>query len=362
MDAARQSGTTDLSWRDLLVLIRDAQDDDGRPRLRVIARKEWLFDPDCASRQRIQHGLWHAEFDSAIRQMAEDDQSRAVEEKRVLVAKPERGWDWAREQIDGKTRAFQLARIHYAKRRLPPGLLDKADKKAGTEIDKVGVVLRDVRNHEDALAAARAAFPVEPSIYGYAIPAISQRPAPKRDRRAKEEFTPEGISNAIRVAHSLSRSRLRTADEIMKMLGRPDVKEMRVELKRLMAAPNAGEKLLNEIERGNQAISWAEALAPKSTYHLVQSLSGLAVVMASLVSGLIASDPSAVPRGTRDLSLWLWDNSEGLLQKLSFRPAPNYTGPRLPFFVAYDRTDPTYSQINKVLETLRQLISEGKIR
>jgi hypothetical protein len=243
-----------------------------------------------------------------------------------------------------------------------PGLLDKADKKAGTEIDKVGVVLRDVRNHEDALAAARAAFPVEPSIYGYAIPAISQRPAPKRDRRAKEEFTPEGISNAIRVAHSLSRSRLRTADEIMKMLGRPDVKEMRIELKRLMAAPNAGKKLLNEIERGNKAISWAEAIAPKSTYYRVQSDIGLGLAVAGLVSALIAPGLFAITTGVGGLLFSLWDNSEGLLQKWSRLPAPNYTGPRLPFFVAYDRTDPTYAQINKVLETLRQLISERKIR
>jgi hypothetical protein len=350
-----------LTWQEFLVLIRDARNKDGRPRLRVIARKPWLVDPNCESRKKAPHGTWHPEFDGGLLRLFEDDLKHYDTDPgkcRVCRAEDEEGWTWAGQQVRDKTVAYFEAQERYRKKTLPPGFLRKADNRGGSEDDRIEVVLRDARNHQDAIGLADADFPVEPSIHADAIQAIYPCELPTSARPPHRRITAERIMNALEIAASLSRPR--NVDEWLRFLEREEVEQVREELSALMRSPHPGQDLLEELEGRSQPPSLLDAVVPRDGREALKRYGGLPWAIISLLQA--AHDPLALIVAVGS-GLWTaWESSEGLREKLSISPTPGYPGKELPVLLGHDRTDPTYREAEALAEILRQGLAARKFR
>lgn len=124
--------------------------------IRIILREKWL---DQAWRNRTGGwplGRWDEEFDPELVKMALEDKRRPLENRRVIVAPEEAGYEEAAKRLKRKFRIRQQLKELYQKQMLPVGILEKARRAehSGTPVELQ--ILRDAYNHNTAVREAGA--------------------------------------------------------------------------------------------------------------------------------------------------------------------------------------------------------------
>jgi hypothetical protein len=149
---------SDLSPREFINLV-----DEGF--IRVIGREEWLTSAKFRNEHKFQHARWNAAIDDRLKVFAEEDKTESPERRRVVVAPPADGYEWAEARLErrrGEIKRWNQVYRH-APEKLPTGTLDTIsqnleERKTGaSEAHTVAkTILRDVRNHGKAIESARS--------------------------------------------------------------------------------------------------------------------------------------------------------------------------------------------------------------
>ncbi len=365
LNGAHRFDGKDLGWRDLLDMIRWAKGERDRPRLRVIAREPWLIDPKCASRRNAPHGEWFADFDGEIRTMYEEDFQKEAADRRVTKAPVAAGEEWAIDQVQRRTEAFGLAEDRYKQQTLPPGLMQKAgrctessdrDHTIRGEAAHIWSILKDARNHQDAVGLAGADFPVEPSIHSDVIEALCPREGDTLAKAPAASATVDGVRNALEIARAFSRDR--GVSEWFELLNSKYAGQMRSELQALMMDPSGGKRLLEELRQGSEVPSLADVLRPENAWDAAKISIDFLLVTASLIlERLHEGGAMGLWVGGGHLA-WSVVGRGRFLQKYSVEPLHGKLTV-FPHMLGYDKATATYRRNRELLTKVERVI-EGK--
>jgi len=368
---ARENGQSKLSPEDLLQFVRER-------RVQVIGRRWWLTDPTARAKKGWSpHGSrWVAAFDDPIAEMAlEDDKPNLPTiDRRVLIADDEDGWDWADNQIKGTTAHVTRAQERLSSQSLPGGFLEKAlrrtespseeDKKqfktkargsglSFSEWLQLRTVLRDTRNHEQAVKVSHCDAPVEPSKYSDAIPFIAGRRA-RQGRTSYRLPSDRQLGELVRLAASFSKPR--DASELRTLLDRKDRADLVAEMEPFMASPNVALELHKRLE--TDVPGWLSIMSPLSGPNVAAR--GFKLVgFAGLVTTILTTTLAWLPEISLVASIVGYGKELG--ERLSVFAAPNYRGPKWPIVLGYGKTDPTYAQIMELRKRVLDYFHAGRM-
>ncbi len=339
---AQHRGHSFLGPDDLLALVENGH-------LQVMVRRRWLTDRKYrASVARVYPlAAWVEEYDGRLRAIAREDEGRLQEDRRVLFAPKADGEEWAEavlassdpEDVSRVTQVWAL----YRSGRYPVGTRQKLERVKGSG-EAARVLLAYVRNHtkafEDAGADRLALLSDEADIYARTLP-MAARPAEKS--RAKEDAG--RLLELLQLLCDLSRPR--NSRELHQLLERDDRKQLLVEAKSLLASDTpAYELLLDQIRAGTPS---KPALLGDTVIDRHITASGLLLALSSwefapspilgIISALAAPGYRALRR-------------EGLVS------LPDYSGPSLPFALAFNKTQPTYREIAHVVGRLLEQLQK----
>jgi hypothetical protein len=137
-------GTQELLW-----YIRNGH-------VQILARKQWLTDPDFRNSGRWLYGKWVDSFDGELFEIRrEDRKNRASASARVRDMHKERGNKWAEHQIDSKR--VNPQGLMKAATSVRGALLGSRERIAGLSTKKAAtVLLRDAYNHGEAFRESGA--------------------------------------------------------------------------------------------------------------------------------------------------------------------------------------------------------------
>ncbi|WP_448625827.1 hypothetical protein [Geodermatophilus sp. URMC 64] len=131
--------------------------------IKVIGREHWLLGREQRRDASWVGASWDDYLDKALRTMAVGDQFCPVSERRVIIAEPEGGKEFAERELEENGRLVELitAMVTDAERRaeIPVGVLEAADKLTGRPDTLAFQVLRDAYNHVNAVAEAQSQAP-----------------------------------------------------------------------------------------------------------------------------------------------------------------------------------------------------------
>lgn len=133
-------------------------------RVRVFGREQWLTSRVFRDNHPFPGARWAESFDGELKRICEADASRPLQERRVVTAPPEGGWQWAEEYLADNpgqiARWNRLARSKLAASKVPAGTLQAAFKYAGDEPFRLAqAILRDAYNHGQAIRLSGAEVP-----------------------------------------------------------------------------------------------------------------------------------------------------------------------------------------------------------
>jgi hypothetical protein len=357
-EAFRSKNST-LAPQDILDLVRER-------RIQIIGRKKWLTLPSSRESSKWRFAPWRDDFDIPVAEMGLQDEKLPRVNQRVVFAPDERGWDWADNQIRKATTGMRIARARLDEGRLPPGFAEKATRvtpetlkpevrekveeaaqQAGISLPEavqIRSVLRDARNHEDALEISGCDLPVEPSKHAEAIPAIVGRRTPHINRDISLPSN-ERLSEVLKLLAGLSRPR--NAKQVHALLGRMDRQELIAEIGPLLANPYAALELHRQLELNPP--SWYSVLNPVSSRTTAARVFK-AAAFGTLVTAIATT--SLAPMSIFALLFAIIGYGPEVLEKVDVIAAPGYKGPRLPVVLASDSTEPTYKLALEMRQTL----------
>jgi hypothetical protein len=133
-------------------------------RIRVFGREQWLTSRAFRDNHPFPGAKWAESFDGELKRICEEDVSRPLQQRRVVAAPPEGGWQWAEEYLAANpnqvTRWNRLARSKAATSKVPAGTLQAAFKYAeGDPFRLAQAILRDAYNHGQAIRLSGAEVP-----------------------------------------------------------------------------------------------------------------------------------------------------------------------------------------------------------
>ena len=163
VDAAHESGASIIGSVELLSLIEDRH-------VSVIARRHW-FDRKWRNRDGAWSMIrWKDSFDSRLLAIAtEDEQDPIFENRRVIIAPPETGFFQASEHLNKDSQMRDMLTGLYTRRRLPIGVLEKADRAAAEGRSVEEQILRDIHNHHNAVLESRSSSATVPNEFMRAL-------------------------------------------------------------------------------------------------------------------------------------------------------------------------------------------------
>ena len=350
-------------------------------RIRVFAREQWLTSPRFRDGYAFPEARWTEGFDGALKKMCEDDASRPIEERRVVAAPPEGGWQWAEEYLaehpNQVAKWNRMARSKNAPSNIPAGTLQAAFRYADDDPFRLAqAILRDAYNHGQAirLSGAQAPFWLSPTDRAFATvlrdTALSgQRSADQgRSGRSRtvqaapmespsaDETSAESASQLLNILRLLdigapSLHRSKDLDEFLRSDGR---QEMVAWLSRICSQ-------LKTTEAGNldrAVISALRAELDRSEFskpmrEMIRHPAATSVGAVGLVTTVLgaAIDPGG-PLSIAGLFASAFSIAQGLFSSLGYIPA-DYTGPQWPFLYAYG-SPATKRNMTRLLNVLRE--------
>jgi len=316
-----------------------------RGHVQVLGRKPWLLDPKVREQSKFKYAAWYDDYDDEIARIALGEERDRVPDidRKVRFAPEEEGWTWADRTLASSSQDDKHCVDHFKNLLstccLPKGTLEKADVET-SEKAKLRIALRDAKNHADAFSLSGADRPVTFSetaeSLGQVLPEVKMAP----DRDAVP--TSEKLKALIEVLVPLTKPR--DLGGLLTLLSWKDRPQIVREIGRICDNDASISRVLTtDIRNGTRAHDWLNSLVPDTTYQRVITAGE---VVAGIAMWAFTGKPalSLVPA--------ILARAEGLLQKLSVLSAPNYSGPVLPFVLAYDTKHPTYRQIEAICREL----------
>lgn len=177
-------------------------------RVRIAGRRDWLYNGPARQNlaTRWEGARWDETVDGRLREFCEGDQDLPAEQRRVTVSGEEDGWEWSSQyleehpdEIDFWYSAFCSAK---ADETIPRGVLENADRVRMTPRAEdrrrpepyrvASAILRDARNHVQALEFSKAQAPVflhraDPEFYRMVGRARDENQQPAWAVRAEQD-------------------------------------------------------------------------------------------------------------------------------------------------------------------------------
>lgn len=345
-------------------------------RIRVFGREKWLFSRDFRDSYTFPEARWNESFDRVLKKMCEDDASRPVEQRRVVAAPPEEGWQWAEEYLADKpgqvTRLNRIARGKTAMSKIPAGTLQAAFRYAGDDPFRLAqAILRDAYNHGQAikLSGAQAPFWLSPTDKTFATilretAAPGQRTADRsfRGRDATASAAPADETSAEVAAQLLNILRLldigapslhrgKDLDGFLRSEGRQEMVTWLSRVCNLLKVTDAGKLDRAVITMLRADLDHAGFTRPLR--EMIRHPATTAVGTVGLVTTVLGSvtDPSS-PVTLAGLFAAAFPVAPTLFRSLGYIPA-DYTGPQWPFLYTYG-SPATKRNVTRLLNVLRE--------
>lgn len=322
-------------------------------RIQVMARPEWIYDKKLRnSDPRWAHARWNEAYDPLLRKLADASAEMDPASRAVRIMPPERGLIWS-QRLKETGRYYKRAEARYRQRKLPAGILSRADSFANEGGDPVQSVLRDAKDHEDAFVDSGAWAPLEPSSHPDAVTHIMGRPR-KSLPNTDTSFDRARLVELLRMTRMITH--LRSGADLLERIKQNTHDEFAKELSELLCAEGGSMPhiLSRKVRAGLPADmprSALRAFLPHSTWDAASSIGGL---LTGIASASLATPWLAVVTGLAFL-FWGMPASVRIAQATSLARV-GYTGPRLPFMLAFGSTKPNLREIRSILQQLEALL------
>lgn len=340
-------------------------------RIRVFAREQWLLSRDFRDSYTFPEARWDESFDRTLKKMCEDDASHPVEQRRVVAAPPEEGWQWAEEYLADKpsqvTRLNRIARGKTATSKIPAGTLKAAFRFSDDDPFRLAqAILRDAYNHGQAikLSGAQAPFWLSPTDKTFAA-ILRDSAAPDGDhggRNVAASAAPADETSAEIAAQLLDVLRLldigapslhrgKELDRFLRSEGRQEMVTWLSRVCNLLKVTEAG-----ELDRAVMTILRADvdhAGFSRPLREMIRHPAATAVGSVGLVTTVLGSvtDPTG-PVALAGLFAAAFPVTQTLFRSLGYIPA-DYTGPQWPFLYTYG-SPATKRNVTRLLNVLRE--------
>jgi hypothetical protein len=317
-------------------------------RVRVFARDWWFDDRSRRENHAYPGGRWSKGLDQALATMRAQDDRLALSERRVATFGSEAGAAWADRQLAEGGDAVGRARRRMSgdSWRLPSGIRDKA-RRAPDERGRLWAVLRDVMNHQEALALSGAHLPVGPSRHAEAVPDIAGEPSPASRALEEAAISPERLVETLALIKALRRRRATSTRSFMRLLRSEDMTRVRRELSGFLVVDD--QPVLTTL-RGQVAAGMPsrDVRLPRMVARATRDSLGDRLALGYLGLALAAGLASA-----QSVVFSILGRFGGVLRGASVLPAPDYAGPVWPFFIEGRRA--RYRTIERLLEELDEM-------
>jgi hypothetical protein len=350
-------------------------------RIRVFARERWLASRNFRDSHPFPGARWTESFDGVLKKMSEEDASRPLQQRRVVAAPPEEGWQWAEEYLAGNpgqvAKWNRVARGKASASKIPAGTLQAAFKYAGDDPFRLAqAILRDAYNHGQAirLSGAQAPFWLSPADRMFLRvlrdtadpgPHVANRSRGRQTRTAPVahlEHPPVDEAGVEMAAQLLNILRLldigspglhrgKDLDEFLRGEGH---REMVAWLSRICGrlkvaeARNLDRAVINALRADLDRAGFSRPLR-----EMIKQPAATAVGAVGIVTTVMgyAIDPSG-PLSIAGLFAAAFPVAKELFRSLGYIPA-DYTGPQWPFLYAYG-SQATKRNVTRLLNVLSE--------
>lgn len=350
-------------------------------KIRVFGRQEWLCDPASRNERSWLGSAWDNNIDGEIKRICEQDESRPKNERSVVIAPPERGYEFADIYLDQHPeQATQWARILRSRQRrleIPNGTREAALRE--TDIVKATRrILRDAYNHGAAIAFSDADAPLlvqrkfrkfwniladAPPLDSDVTPAPEQTLWGGQPERSTDWNAGELADELLYILseldiHSGGHADADRLDRFVNSQGREDLMRWLAGICLILRDTHPGvlsgqldgiltKRLRQEIQDGRFP-TFLETFKERKDESAVGSA---ALVFAAL--GLV-TDPTGII-GIAPLGLAAYSLGKGLMREMGYVPG-GFTGPQWPFIYT-SGTYPTRRQVKRLQYVLSELFS-----
>lgn len=122
--------------------------------IQIMGREEWLTDKTFRKHHAWDAAkIWDKNYDEVICRIAHEDISKPLQQRRVIISAPERGWEKAEECLSDNENEILREKLYrlYQSKTLPPGILERASINETHGVDPAITILRDIFNHIEAV-------------------------------------------------------------------------------------------------------------------------------------------------------------------------------------------------------------------
>ena len=326
--------------------------------VRVVARSEWIYDQTFRSRHGWEGARWLERFDGRVRDIAVTDEFELPDRRRVIVAPPEDGYDWADALITEDPQEIHTASRLLLDDRVPAGTRERVRRLGGAVSPEriAREVLRDARNHAQACELAGAKVPFLDQHDAEFLGLLEKGTGQTSTQTTQESAVESDLTNAM-VAMLEGLDRLQKPSTLRSFLGSEPHRELATWLNLLAEEASKAEaarpdKLLplhlyQDIDSGVQPSALRDIVGiPKTRVEQSEASFGFLLSVVGL-----ALDPSGV-LGLAGMGVYIIRIVRRLAQRLGFA-RPDYRGPQWPFLYAFGRPPNTQE-----LEALRTFLRE----
>lgn len=345
--SARKKGLSVLGPEDLLALVR-------KRFIQIHGREEWLTSKKHRETQwkktRWPHARW-SDFDDGVYEILEEDRAKPKSEKRIVFAEPDGGGVWADAQQEDFTEAAvtveDLVKGTNIRTKLPPGTCEKIERASDSKT-AARAVLRDIHNHAAAFSDARA-ISVEPPAFAPLISELAKDVLESSDSRPPATSS---LEETLELFHRLMGERdapvnFSELEELLTL--RSEDPRIEIEVGSLLVERSSAKWLDAQIANDKAARGAWDEIFPGDQWDQDRAFVFIAALMAGFEPSL-----GAAPMLFRFLPRMF---PAGKARRRRSSPAVDYTGPRVPFLLAYGRGTPTYGEIGQMRNKLKRFLA-----
>lgn len=347
IDNYHGSGVSALSSGDLLRFVEKGH-------VVIIGREKWLADEEFRNEHSWKFAKWLPEFDGRILELAVEDDSKRLSQRRVAVMPEETGWDWADRRISRNDPIVDEVHERIRRRALPPGFLSKA-KEYIDETEKVKSVLRDLRDHAMVPIESSSDLPIVAwNEAQWLLAPASHKGIASRKKLEMNETEERFIDGAVRLMERIdSFPDIKLLDKFLESRERRALQEwlwgaFSQSTKLQRSRPDVFLKVLlaRAVDEGMIRKRRRDWVLPHSWYQRGISVTGICLTALGVYLG--SADISSWAGVTAGLSSF----GDGLLERVGLKNL-SYSGPQWPFLCTIGRS-PKYKDFCRLLTELKR--------
>lgn len=340
---SRYSG---LSPTDFLEFVDQAK-------IRVFGRREWLTEPGARDLLRWSRTSWEPDIDDTLRRWALEDESKPQVERRVVIALPETGYDWADQYLSAHPEEVKrwhgIAKSKARRQKLPGGTRQAIEAVLDDPLAVARRILRDAHNHGRAIYESQSHAPfLLQTTYRDFLKVLAEAPMGSGEDPSRDDASPPESQIDTRLSGLTAQLMeiLRELDVHGRGTNSPDrlkaflASEAHGELAQWMEQmclllrftdpSNVDGLLLADLRK-----RLADATFKGQLRSLLDRKDETTVCTVGLVTGLVGllTDPTGAAT-ILGIAASVYPLGKGLARELGYAPA-TFSGPQWPFLYAY---------------------------